>query len=61
MLTPLFVAVFMSNGHIGDQVWYELGGVVSSTVLLIVGTAFVQDMWHVVKPMPASRIVGRTR
>ncbi len=32
-----------------------------ASVMLIVGTAFVQDMWHVVKPMQETRIILRTR
>jgi Na+/proline symporter len=32
-----------------------------ASVMLIVGTAFVQDMWHVLEPMNVKRIVPRTR
>ena len=32
-----------------------------ASVMLIVGTAFVQDMWHVLKPMELDRVVPRTR
>jgi len=32
-----------------------------ASVMLIVGTAFVQDMWHLVKPMDEKKIVPRTR
>lgn len=32
-----------------------------ASVMLIVGTAAVGDIWHVWKPMPQERIVGRTK
>jgi Na+/proline symporter len=32
-----------------------------ASVMLIVGTAFVQDVWHVVKPMETTNLVRRTR
>lgn len=32
-----------------------------ASVMLIVGTAFVQDMWHVVKPLPKTKLVPITR
>ncbi len=32
-----------------------------ASVMLIVGTAFVQDMWHVISPMNEKKIVPRTR
>jgi len=32
-----------------------------ASVMLIVGTAFVQDMWHVLKPMHLEHVVPRTR
>lgn len=32
-----------------------------ASVMLIVGTAFIQDMWHVLKPMELKRVVPRTR
>jgi len=32
-----------------------------ASVMLIVGTAFVQDMWHVIRPMSPHKIVAKTR
>jgi len=32
-----------------------------ASVIIIVGTAFVKDIWHVVKPMPSKRIVPMTK
>lgn len=32
-----------------------------AAVLLIVGTAFIQDIWHVSRPMKKARLVPRTR
>jgi Na+/pantothenate symporter len=32
-----------------------------AAVILIVGTALVNDLWDVVRPMPAERIISRTR
>jgi SSS family transporter len=32
-----------------------------ASVMLIVGTAFVQDMWHVAKPMHENKLIPRTR
>jgi SSS family transporter len=32
-----------------------------ASVMLIVGTAFVQDMWHVAKPMGDRKLIPRTR
>lgn len=32
-----------------------------ASVMLIIGTAFIQDMWHVLKPMDYSHIVPKTR
>jgi Na+/proline symporter len=32
-----------------------------AAVTLIVGTAFVSDLWDVCRPMPEDRVVGRTR
>lgn len=32
-----------------------------ASVIIIVGTAFAKDIWHVVKPMPVKRIIPRTK
>ncbi|WP_281541759.1 sodium:solute symporter family transporter [Maribacter aestuarii] len=32
-----------------------------ASVIIIVGTAFVKDVWHVIKPMPENRIISRTK
>jgi len=32
-----------------------------ASVIIIIGTAFVKDIWHVVKPIPANRIVPMTK
>ena len=32
-----------------------------ASVMLIIGTAFIQDMWHVIKPMDNRHIVPKTR
>jgi SSS family transporter len=32
-----------------------------ASVIIIIGTAFVQDIWHVVRPMDPQRLIGRTK
>ncbi len=32
-----------------------------ASVIIIIGTAFVKDLWHVVKPMPENKIIARTK
>ena len=32
-----------------------------ASVIIIIGTAFVKDIWHVVRPMDQSRIIARTK
>jgi SSS family transporter len=32
-----------------------------ASVIIIIGTAFVNDIWHVVKPMPVNKIIPRTK
>ncbi|MGB5275008.1 MAG: hypothetical protein WBN39_13205 [Flavobacteriaceae bacterium] len=32
-----------------------------ASVIIIIGTAFVKDIWHVVRPMPDSKIILRTK
>ncbi|MGB5371274.1 MAG: hypothetical protein WBN18_12665 [Flavobacteriaceae bacterium] len=32
-----------------------------ASVIIIIGTAFVKDIWHVVRPMPDSKIIQRTK
>jgi SSS family transporter len=32
-----------------------------ASVIIIIGTAFVKDIWHVAKPMTASKIIPRTK
>lgn len=32
-----------------------------ASVIIIIGTAFVKDIWHVVRPMKEKRIIGRTK
>ncbi|NHF59032.1 hypothetical protein FK220_006755 [Flavobacteriaceae bacterium TP-CH-4] len=32
-----------------------------ASVIIIVGTAFVKDIWHVIRPMPISKIIPRTK
>ncbi len=32
-----------------------------ASVIIIVGTAFVKDIWHVAKPMPEGKIIPRTK
>lgn len=32
-----------------------------ASVIIIVGTAFVKDIWHVAKPMPEQKIIPRTK
>jgi SSS family transporter len=32
-----------------------------ASVIIIVGTAFVKDIWHVTKPMPEQKIIPRTK
>lgn len=32
-----------------------------ASVIIIIGTAFVKDLWHVIKPMPQHRIIPRTK
>lgn len=32
-----------------------------ASVILIIGTAFVKDLWHVWKPMPDQKIINRTK
>jgi Na+/proline symporter len=32
-----------------------------ASVIIIIGTAFVKDIWHVAKPMPDAKIIPRTK
>jgi len=32
-----------------------------ASVIIIIGTAFVKDIWHVIKPMPHTKIIPRTK
>jgi SSS family transporter len=32
-----------------------------ASVIIIIGTAFVNDIWHVVKPMPVNKVIPRTK
>tara|TARA_R110002167_G_scaffold231328_7_gene436560 strand:+ start:1016 stop:2539 length:1524 start_codon:yes stop_codon:yes gene_type:complete len=32
-----------------------------ASVIIIIGTAFVKDIWHVAKPMPENKIIPRTK
>jgi SSS family transporter len=32
-----------------------------ASVIIIIGTAFVKDIWHVVRPMPEAKIIPRTK
>lgn len=32
-----------------------------ASVIIIIGTAFVKDIWHVIKPMPQGKIIPRTK
>ena len=32
-----------------------------ASVILIVGTAFTRDIWHVLKPLPKTRVIGYTK
>lgn len=32
-----------------------------ASVIIIIGTAFVKDIWHVLRPMPDARIIPRTK
>ncbi len=32
-----------------------------ASVIIIIGTAFVKDIWHVIRPMPVGRIIPRTK
>lgn len=36
VLVPMFVGIFLSNGAVADQTWYEPGGIVSSIALLCI-------------------------
>lgn len=38
VIVPLALAIVLSNGAIGDQTWYENGGVISTIVVLIVAS-----------------------
>lgn len=32
-----------------------------ASVIIIIGTAFVKDIWHVIRPMPEAKIIPRTK
>jgi hypothetical protein len=61
VIVPLLVGLFLCNGNLGDQSWYEPGGMVSSMALLCVFN-YANDLNQVVNVMPIFRryVLSRT-
>ena len=51
VIVPLLVGIFMSNGELADQTWYEPGGLLSSVALLCVFN-YATDMAQVFNAVP---------
>ena len=59
-IVPLFVGMFLSNGTLADQTWYEPSGLVTSAALLIVFN-YATDFSQVVRagPLFARAVLSR--